>query len=285
VDRITVTSPAKINLGLEILKKRRDGYHDIKTIFQKISLFDEITLRLSSQRGITISADDPSIPEDSTNLAYRAAALLLHDQNLVSGVSIHIKKNIPAGAGLGGGSSNAASTLLGLNRLMGLQLPADYLQRICLSLGADVPFFISGHGTAAATGIGEILIPLSLTQKLWLVIVFPGFSVSTAWAYAAYGKFNSLTKKKKINIIKNYILDMQSVKSLLFNDFEAIVIREYPEIKKIKDTLTKAGAVETLLCGSGSSVFGLFACQRDSKKAFAMLPTQARHKTFIAHSL
>ena len=282
MDCITVTSPAKINLGLQILKKRPDGYHNIQTIFQKISLYDEITLRLVPQPGISIAVDDPLIPDDTTNLACRAASLLLKDQKIASGISLRIKKKIPAGAGLGGGSSNAAATLQGLNSLMGLQLPDAYLQRLCLSLGADVPFFISGYGTAYASGIGEIITPLKLSATLWFIIVFPGFSVSTAWAYS---KFKSLTKKKKKNIMPISIKDIQCVLPLLFNDFESIVIAHYPEIKRIKDTLTKFGAVETLLCGSGSSVFGVFASQNACKKAFAMLPSQAKHKAFIAHSL
>jgi 4-diphosphocytidyl-2-C-methyl-D-erythritol kinase len=282
---LTLQSPAKINLRLEILGKRNDGYHEIRTIIQKISFYDDVTLKVSTQKGIKVKVDNPTIPADNKNLAYKAAFLLMEDQKISAGVSIHIKKKIPAGAGLGGGSSNAATTLQGLNRLFKLNLKDKYLQQFSMSLGADVPFFLSGSGTALATGIGEKLKPLKLQKKLWFLLILPDFSISTSWAYNTYSRYNILTKRKKNIKIKNSIRTFDGVISLLLNDFESIVIPLYPEIKTIKNNLIRAGAAGSLLSGSGSSVFGVFSNKEDIKKALTKLPYQAVHKALIVHSL
>jgi 4-diphosphocytidyl-2-C-methyl-D-erythritol kinase len=282
---LTLHSPAKINLRLEILGKRNDGYHEIRTIIQKISFYDDVTLKVSTQKGIKVKVDNPTIPADNKNLAYKAAFLLMEDQKISAGVSIHIKKKIPAGAGLGGGSSNAATTLQGLNRLFKLNLKDKYLQQFSMSLGADVPFFLSGSGTALATGIGEKLKPLKLQKKLWFLLILPDFSISTSWAYNTYSRYNILTKRKKNIKIKNSIRTFDGVISLLLNDFESIVIPLYPEIKTIKNNLIRAGAAGSLLSGSGSSVFGVFSNKEDTEKALTKLPYQAVHKALIVHSL
>lgn len=285
MNSLTLQSPAKINLRLEILGKRTDGYHEIRTIFQKISFYDDITLKVSPQKCIKVTVDDPSIPSDDKNLAYKAAFLLMEDQKISAGVSIYIKKKIPSGAGLGGGSSNAATTLQGLNRLFELNLKDKYLQQLSMSLGADIPFFLSRTGTALATGIGEKIKPFNLQTKLWFLLIFPDFSISTSWAYNTYSKYNLLTKRKKNIRLKNFIRTFETVIPLLLNDFESVVIPLYPEIKTIKDNLIRAGAAGSLLSGSGSSVFGVFSTKEDTKKALAKLPYQAGHKAFIVHSL
>jgi len=285
LNSLTLHSPAKINLRLEILGKRNDGYHEIRTIIQKISFYDDVTLKVSTQKGIKVKVDNPAIPADNKNLAYKAAFLLMEDQKISAGVSIHIKKKIPAGAGLGGGSSNAATTLQGLNRIFKLNLKDKYLQQFSMSLGADVPFFLSGSGTALATGIGEKLKPLKLQKKLWFLLILPDFSISTSWAYNTYSRYNILTKRKKNIKIKNSIRTFDGVVSLLLNDFESIVIPLYPEIKTIKNNLIRAGAAGSLLSGSGSSVFGVFSNKEDTKKALTKLPYQAVHKALIVHSL
>ena len=285
MDSLTLQSPAKINLRLEILGKRDDGYHEIRTIFQKISFHDDITLKALPQKGIIVTVDDPAIPSDDKNLAYKAALLLMEDQNISAGVAIHIKKKIPSGAGLGGGSSNAATTLEGLNRLYELKLKDKYLQQLSMTLGADVPFFLSETGTALGTGIGEKLKPLNLQTELWFLLIFPNFSISTSVAYSTYSKYNLLTKRKKNIRLQNSIRTFDSVIPLLLNDFESVVIPLYPEIKTIKDNLITAGAAGSLLSGSGSSVFGVFSNKEDIEKALTMLPCQAGHRAFIAHSL
>ena len=201
------------------------------------------------------------------------------------GVSITLEKRIPVGAGLGGGSSNAASTLLGLNRLFNLNLRPGELHNLAASLGADVPFFASEWCTAAATGIGDVLHPLQLTARIWFVIVFPDFSISTAWAYNLFSKHNMLTKTKKNINVKNYILNFEAVIAMLSNDFESVLIPERPALQEIKHRLQLAGASGTLVSGSGSSVFGVFAAKKDADKALSMLSVQQGFQVFVAHSL
>ncbi len=284
-DSLTLYSPAKINIRLEILKKRKDGYHEIRTIFQKISLYDEITLKTTSEKGIRVTVNDPSIPVDYNNLAFKAASFLINDQRLATGLSININKKIPAGAGLGGGSSNAGTTLKGLNTLLNLNLSLKYLQKLSLSIGADVPFLLSEFNTAIATGIGEKLKPLTLKTKLWFLVVFPGLNISTRWAYNAFSKYNLLTKRGKNIIVENSVANIENTVSMLVNDFEDIVFSMYPEIKKINNNLMKAGAAGSLLSGSGSSVFGVFSAREDAEKALSGLTLRTSHKAFIVHSL
>lgn len=286
MDSLNLYTPAKINLSLEILERRSDGYHEIRTVFQKISLYDEVRLNLSSDKGIRVSTDDPSIPSDRTNLAHKAAAALLKEQKAAAGVSIHIKKKIPAGAGLGGGSSNAAATLKGLNTLLNLNLTDEYLLALSRSIGADVPFFLSGAATALAGGTGEKIRPLKLKFRLWLIVVFPNFGISTAWAYNTYSKYILLTKKKKNIKVVDLNLSYKNVVSALYNDFEQVVIPKYPEIKTLKNNLIEAGATGSLLSGSGSAVFGVFATREDAEQALMRLLKQNEYKkTYIAHSL
>jgi len=282
---VTLQSPAKINLRLEIIGKRDDGYHDIKTVFQKISLYDTLTLKVLPTRSLVITADDPVVPVDDKNLAYRAAVLLFREQRLSTGISINIQKKIPVGAGLGGGSSNAATTLLGLNTLLQLHLSSDYLQNLAKKLGADVPFFISSSATSRAAGIGEMLQPIKLSQTIWLLVVFPGFEISTAWAYKTYDASKSLTKKRKNNSIDNLVISMSDVLSLLSNDFEPVVEAYHPEITIIKQRLVQAGASGAMLSGSGSSVFGVFATQCDAEQAWHTLSKHSSYRVFLIHSL
>ncbi len=281
MNELTVHAPAKINLALKILRRRADGYHDIKSILQKVSLYDTLSLKLSPLQGITVTADDPSIPTDSRNLAYRAADLLLKQQKITPGISIHIKKRIPAGAGLGGGSSNAAATLTGLNKLLRCNLTETELLRLGVEIGADVPFFIYDKPSALAEGIGEQLSPVTIQVPLWLVIVFPGFSISTKWAYENY---RVLTNEGKNIRIPCSFKQLNSVLHILSNDLETVVTKQYPEIQEIKHTLIQAGACGSLMSGSGSSVFGIFPDEQQAQEALTLLGTPA-NRVFIAHSL
>lgn len=281
MNELTVHAPAKINLALKILRKRADGYHDIKSILQKVSLYDTLSLKLSPLQGITVTADDPSIPTDSRNLAYRAAVLLLKQQKITPGISIHIKKRIPAGAGLGGGSSNAAATLTGLNKLLRCNLTETELLRLGVEIGADVPFFIYDKPSALAEGIGEQLSPVTIQVPLWLVIVFPGFSISTKWAYENYRVLTN--EGKNIRILRSF-KQLNSVLHILINDLENVVTKQYPEIQEIKHTLIQAGACSSLMSGSGSSVFGIFPDEQQAQEALTLVSTPA-NRVFIAHSL
>ncbi len=281
MNELTVYAPAKINLALKILRRRADGYHDIQTILQKVSLYDTLSIKLTAHQGITVTADDPSIPTDSRNLAYRAADLLLKQQKITPGITIHIKKLIPAGAGLGGGSSNAAATLSGLNKLLRCKLTESDLHRLGVAIGADVPFFLYDKPSALAEGIGEQLSPVKIQIPLWLVIVFPGFSISTKWVYENY---RVLTNVRKNIIIFSSFKQLKTVLHILSNDLENVVTQQYPEIEKIKRTLIQAGACGSLMSGSGSSVFGIFPDEHRAQEALSLLGTPAS-RVFIAHSL
>lgn len=275
MESIVITAPAKVNLRLEITGRRADGYHELRTIFQKVALYDEITLSQSAAGGISLSLDNPDLPADRTNLAYRAAELL-HDHCRVEfGVAIHIRKRIPAGAGLGGGSSDAAAVLDGCNRLFGLGLGIATLQRLALRLGADVPFFLSPWATANAAGIGEILTPTHLAPDVWFLIVFPRFSISTAWAYATFSKDIILTKPRKNITLPYSVADIHELCLLLYNDFERVALPRYPALAAIKKQLLLEGAAGALLSGSGSAVFGVFdnaqACHDAARKLAASI--------------
>lgn len=278
MDALTVFTPAKINLALKILRKRADGYHELQTILQKISLYDEIELQLSPRQGISVTADDPAIPGDQRNLAYRAAQALFQRTSIAAGVAIHIKKKIPAGAGLGGGSSDAAAVLTALNKLLDCKLTMSELIELGLTLGADVPFFIYPGTTALAEGIGERLSPVTLRQSFWALVLYPGFSVETAWAYSNY---KILTNKINHIKIQNSIRDIHQLLPLMENDLEQVVIELHPEIQKIKDELITAGAYGSLMSGSGSSVFGLFPDEKRARKAVATLTRFPHQKVFI----
>lgn len=270
---LTLQSPAKINLGLKVVGKRDDGYHEIETIFQMINIFDVLTFK-SVPSGIVFKTNHKELPTDETNLVVKAANLLCRETGVEKGVEIFLKKNIPVGAGLGGGSGNAAFTLAGLNRLWDLRLPAKDLIKLALNLGSDVPFFLSGP-SAVGKGRGEILEPFEYNTCLPLVVVFPEIFISSGSVYKelkvqrenisdrqSTGSFNlGLTSNTKdISILRSKLLDgsIENIGSLLFNDLEAVVCNKYPALEKIKKQLMNSGAVGSLISGSGSSVFGLF---------------------------
>jgi 4-diphosphocytidyl-2-C-methyl-D-erythritol kinase len=282
---LNLLSPAKINLRLEILSKRPDNYHEIKTIFHKISIFDKIALQKIPGNEVQLTVDNPSIPTDNTNLAVKAANLIFSYADIKPGIKIAIKKKIPAGAGLGGGSSNAAITLKGLNTLLNLNISEQIIAEFAVKLGADVPFFLTDASTAYATGIGEKIKSIETHNKLWFLVIFPGFTVSTAWAYNSINKYNLLTKRTKNNNITNYSLDINTVKSSLYNDFESVVNKRHTEIPKIKEQLIKTGAQGAMLSGSGSSVFGIFPDKTSAENASLNFKTDSKQKVFIAQSL
>ncbi len=287
MNSITVSSPAKINLLLEIISKRSDGYHNINTIFQKISLCDEITISVIDNPGIIIKCNYPDIPTDSGNLVYKASEIILKKFGISEGLLIDIKKKIPVGAGLGGGSSNAAATLSGLNKIFGFNLPTSELIEMGKNLGADVPFFVLQSGTAKASGTGEELIPLKMSITTWFAVIFPGFGVSTAWAYKTYSsKYKLLTKKEKTTILNNSIDNIRYLVSFLYNDFEDIVIKNHPEIGEIKQKLAETGAKGALMSGSGSSVFGVFETEKEAIKSVeVILSDNSKWRGFIARSI
>jgi len=284
---VKIRAPAKINLTLRVVGKRADGYHLLDTIMLPVSLFDEIDIRKARRAGtkrrgdvplIKITCDHPSVPRDETNLAHRAAALLLKKARSQQPIEIHIRKRIPIGAGLGGGSTDAAATLVGLNRLLRLRLSVKQLENIGLEIGADVPFFIRGR-PARARGIGERLRRIRQVPRLWLVILYPGLAVSTAWVYQNLRL--KLTKPSVNTSIATSLKSFAKLGGLLINDLEAVTIKRYPEIGLLKNRLARAGAAAVLMSGSGSSVFGIFGSKRKAQDAFRRLRHEEGAQTFL----
>jgi 4-diphosphocytidyl-2-C-methyl-D-erythritol kinase len=262
--KLRAYSFAKINLALSVLGRRTDGYHDIRTIFQSISLCDELEFRDSPQLQLQCENLRDIRPQD--NLVWKAASLFASTLGKERGVSIVLKKRIPAGAGLGGGSSNAAVTLLALRRFWNVEMPDTDLVALAAELGSDVPFFLSG-GTALGVGRGENINPLPDIPSEHLVVVFPGIHVSTAEAYRSLNLgLTSSTEDHRIQRFCGQVRDGKRSLTGIFNDFEVSILAAYPPILEAKNFLEARGAMASLLSGSGSSVFGFFP---DEESAFA----------------
>ncbi|MCK4404870.1 MAG: 4-(cytidine 5'-diphospho)-2-C-methyl-D-erythritol kinase [candidate division Zixibacteria bacterium] len=256
MDKLVLKSPAKINLFLEVLKKRDDGYHEIVSLIQAVDLCDELVLE-KRKKGVVVTCDHPDCPTDESNLAFKAASMLLEEETTKEGVSIHIKKKIPISAGLGGGSSNAAATLKGINRLFELELPDKKLHDLASRIGSDVPFFLYS-GQALVKGRGEKIVPINMYKDYWLILVCPHFEVSTRWAYQNVKI--SLTKTGKgVNFrnLENQSMFFKALRSFR-NDLEEVVSKRYPVIQKIKEILKNAGALKSSMSGSGPTVYGVF---------------------------
>jgi 4-diphosphocytidyl-2-C-methyl-D-erythritol kinase len=270
-----ISSPAKINLGLRILGKRPDGYHEINTVFQEISLCDKIEFHPAHDWSLEVRGAD--LDSGASNLVSRAAALLSREAGVPCHASVLLDKRIPIGGGLGGGSSNAAITLIGLNRLWNIGISTIRLRELAADIGSDCAFFIHG-GLAQGTGRGEILDLRRGHFQGEIVIAAPGFSVSTKWAFGT-GRF-PLTNAEKSVILPLYSCSM-SVRShqleVFGNDFESIVFSKYSELFRIKQTFLEHGAVVSMLAGSGSSVFGIFKERSQAMHAAQQLekPCQA----------
>ena len=272
---LRLESPAKINLLLRILRKRKDGYHEIQTLFQKISLHDTLRFSLTKEKGIFITTDHPRLPTDRRNLVYPAARAMLERSNYPGGLKIDIQKKIPLGAGLGGGSSNAATTLKALNRLLEVNLSQAELMRIGLELGADVPFFFM-EGAAVGSGIGERLEKIDLPE-LWFVLMNPNFEVSTAWAYQ-----NSVLTRKAFHYnIQELLRTSEGIARILRNDLEACVSKAHHEIMTMKEMLRSTEALGALMSGSGPTVFGVFPGEGAASKAYRKIRDKVREEGWI----
>ena len=274
---IELFSPAKVNLRLDILGKRPDGYHDIRTIFQKISLGDDLTLTIINN-GIEVTCDNPQVPCSEANLAHAAAKILVNRYAIKDGIRIAIKKRIPVAAGLGGGSSNAASTLSGINQLFGLGLSNGDLMTMATDLGADVPFFLFGS-SAIGTGIGDKLQAISIQPKLWYLLVTPDVQISTAWAYQNVTR--GLTNGAVNITIPSCINTIPEIITILYNDLEKVVLPRFPLLQDIKDTLRNKGALGCLMSGSGSTVFGIFASEEKASLALGQLDMPPAWQTSV----
>ena len=265
-----IRSYAKINWTLEVLFKRQDGYHELRTIYQTVSLHDSLTITVADGT-IEILCDDPQVPRDETNLAFKATALLREATGTSKGARIQIEKRIPVAAGLGGGSSNAAVTLLALIKLWEVEINDRALIGIAASLGSDVPYFLIG-GTALGVGRGEEVYRIEQADCQNLLLVNPGFSVSTR---DAYGKLSRLTRSEAASIIPFTLLAAKGISGLPLvarNDLEEAVLAAHPEIAEVKRRLLSLGAIHAQMSGSGATVFGVF----DNSQAIEQAESEAR---------
>ena len=276
---------AKINWVLRVLGKRPDGYHEVVTVLQTISLHDELTIQLSEDGPINLTCDDPTIPTGPDNLVFKAVEFLMNNFHDYFGAEITLRKRIPALGGLGGASSNAAVTLKAINKLWkGASIDIEEFEPE--SLGADVPFFLMG-GRCAATGIGEVLRPLSDSPKKYLIIITPNARVSTAKAYASLNA-RSLTTSDYVSILSSSLADLNSADSRqwpLRNDFERVIFEIEPEIERAKNALLDAGAWGALLAGSGSSVFGVFDSRAERNRGLMDLKSEAGWRVFACETI
>lgn len=280
---ITVKSPAKINLFLAVKGKRADGYHEIVTLLCRVTLFDTLTIETGFIDHV-VTCSSPQVPEDDTNLAYRAASVFLDKlpgskRHAYMGMRITIGKNIPVGAGLGGGSSNAASILMVLNNVYGEVFPKNQLMRMGLSIGADVPFFIFQH-PAIASGIGEKLRRFHDIPPYKILLVYPGKSISTRDVY----KNLNLGLTKCEQKLKRLLFKEEAFtgEKHLCNDLETVTGTVYPEIGVIKSQLLIHGAVGAMMTGSGPTVFGLFSDPDKASDAFGLLSQKNDWQVFLA---
>ena len=283
---LKLPSFAKINWFLRILGKRPDGYHEVVTVLQTISLCDELTFRGEGQKGpLTLTCTDPTIPTDNSNLIIQAAYALRDRCRREHGSEITLRKRIPAQGGLGGASSNAAVALVALNRMWRHNYRVDEMVDPA-SLGADVPFFLVG-GKCIATGIGTKLSPLPDGPKQYLIVVTPNAKISTAKAYASLNA-GSLTTSESASILSSSLADVFSADSRqwpLRNDFERVIFEIEPEIERAKIALLEAGARGALLAGSGSSVFGVFDDEAARDRGLENLRSEAGWKVFSCHTV
>ena len=255
---IRVRAHAKINLYLDVVGKREDGYHNLETIFHSIGLHDDVIIRKQATQGITVHCEHPAVPRDSHNLAYRAAHLLGDTVGGIDGIAIDIHKRIPVAAGLAGGSANAAAVLHGVNELFGLDFTQETLMQFGAQLGADVPFCLHG-GAAFGLGIGDQLTRLPALLDVPLLLLNPGIQISTATVFKKLN-FSLTTQEKRGIIIKTFLEkgDVVGIGENLYNLLEAPVFSQYPEIATLKTELsTQTGSYGALMSGSGATVFAV----------------------------
>lgn len=260
----------KLNLSLDIVGKREDGYHLVCMVMQTVDLYDELTIQKTDKPGIQLTTDRPDLPTNEDNLIYKAAKLLFDEFQIKGGVSIHLKKQIPIAAGMAGGSADCAATLLGINTLFDLKLTEQDLQKRAVTMGADIPYCIMG-GTALSEGIGEVLTPISPVPDCHVLLVKPNIDISTKWVYQTL-RWNTLTShpdtKKMLSALEAQSLS--EVSATMENVLETVTIPAYPVIASIKEKLLSLGAINAMMSGSGPTVFGLFPDQGAGEKAYSI---------------
>ena len=283
--QITLRSPAKINLRLEALRKRPDGYHDIETVFERIDLCDELTLR-TIPKDIVVRCDNPQVPCDQRNLAYKAAIILKERYPALPGVEMTLKKNIPVAAGLGGASSNCAYALLGLNRLWDLDLEKEEIFGLGSSLGADVAFFLLDCGRAVGRGKGEILEEVPKGSGFWYLLVNPGFPVLTKEVYSGLNlglTSGGVGSRIDLQLLKE--IGFEDLENFLFNSLEAPVEHKHAAISDMKSALLKAGLRFAMMSGSGPTVFGVARTREEALGAADRLVSKEGWLAFVTTTL
>lgn len=267
MNKIELKALGKINLGLDVLGRRENGYHDVRMVMQTLYLYDQITIVKKETPGIELKTNLFYLPVDENNLAYRAAKLLMDEFEVKEGVSIYLDKHIPVAAGMAGGSSNAAAVLFGINRMFDLGLTQQELMDRGVKLGADVPYCIM-RGTVLAEGIGEILTPLPALPKCYVLIAKPPISVSTKLVYEKLDSHEIEEHPDIDGILEG--LEAQDIKKVAFcmgNVLEKVTIEEYPVIEEIKNAMKAEGALNAMMSGSGPTVFGIFDNKHLARKA------------------
>jgi len=250
---IRISTPAKINLWLEIIGKRKDGYHEVSSLMLPIAVYDHLQVERMPER-LSLSCEHPQVPTDGSNLACRAAQIFLKTAEITSGIHIQLEKNIPVGAGLGGGSADAAAVLLAMNQVFEERFSMLQLSHMAQKLGADVPFFLFKR-PALATGIGEKIHPVEAVPQYPLVLVKPPLAVSTGWVYQSLKLTRGVSRIK----IATFLAHPWQLHDFMENDLESVTLSEYPLLIKIKQWMMAQGAVGALMSGSGPTIFGVFA--------------------------
>lgn len=273
---------AKINLGLDILGKREDGYHDVRMIMQTIQMYDVLEIQKSETSGITLTTNFPFVPCDERNLVYRAAKLLMDEFGIEEGISMKLDKFIPVAAGMAGGSSDAAAAFVGVNRLFNLKLSEKELMERAVKIGADVPYCIM-RGTALAEGIGEKLTRIPQMPECFVLVGKPAVNVSTKMAYESLD-LSEIKERPDIDGMMDALErgDLNGVVSGMGNVFEPGIIGRYPVIQEIKDLMEANGALKALMSGSGPTVFGIFDSEEKMETAAAALRESKLAKTVFA---
>lgn len=273
---------AKINLGLDILRKREDGYHEVRMIMQTIQMYDVLEIRRVKKPGISLSVNYPYIPNDERNLVYKAAKLLMDEFQVKSGVDIRLEKFIPVAAGMAGGSSDAAAALVGINRLFKLGLSEKDLMDRAVNIGADVPYCVM-RGTALAEGIGEKLTRITPVPDCFVLIGKPGINVSTKAAYESL-QLDKITTHPDIDgMIKDIECgNLLAMTEKMGNVFEPGIIGKYPVIGEIKELMEAHGALKAMMSGSGPTVFGIFDDRKKMEAAAAAIRESRLAKTVFA---
>jgi len=281
---LALRAHGKINLYLDVIGRRADGYHDLITVFQSIGLHDRIAFAEGGY-DIKLEVTGAELETGGENLVMLAARLLRSYSGAEHGVRIALEKRIPVGAGLGGGSTDAAATLVGLNRLWNLGLTSEELHELALQLGMDVPFCLRG-GTALAAGRGEIMERVDLTILPWVVLAYPGFQVSTAWAYRAFDENQSARNTRAHRTTAEDVRTRLQRSDLTWclNRFEEVVFEEFPQLRELANNMKSAGAEAVLLCGSGSAICGLSNSFGEALKVYRRV-AGGTLRVFLTHAV